>query len=150
MIAPDSLSVWLEEQAWCAGLIAFSIAAGLLLLKLSAQRRIRVLSRRRKRWTEYSFVDHLERFDFDPLIAGATYRYLQHVQGIRFPLLPSDKLDEDLGLDCDDQAETVRELLLALRREELPGLRYEPLLTVEDLMRLLQASPRWSRERRAA
>jgi hypothetical protein len=36
----------------------------------------------------------------------------------------------------------VRDLTLALRRVHSPGLQPTPLVTVEDLIRLLQASPR--------
>ncbi len=142
MVTPDTLSIWLREQAWPIGIILFLVAAALVVLKLSAQRRHAALVRERAGVTETSFVDHLANFNFDPVITGATYRYLQTVQLVKFPILPGDALDEDLGLDSEDVEQTVRELLHSLRREESPGLRYEPLNTVEDLVRHLQASPR--------
>jgi hypothetical protein len=41
--------------------------------------------------------------------------------------------------------QTIRDLTIALRREFSPGLTPTPAVTVEDLIRLLQASPRISR-----
>jgi hypothetical protein len=142
MFTPDSVSIWLKEQAWPIAIILLLAVAVFILLKLSVIHRRAVLSRQREGDTEQTFVENLARYNFDPLITATTYRYLQQVQRIRFPILPSDALDEDLGLDCEDVNQTVRELLVALKREEAPGLRHEPMMTVEDLVRHLQASPR--------
>lgn len=141
MFTPDSLSMWLREQAWP---IAFCLAALVLLfvvLKLSAVHRRTTLLRERSAVTQDSFVEQLVRRNFDPLISGTTYRYLQDVQGIGFPILPSDMLDEDLGLDSEEVEQALRELSVSLRRR-LPGLRQAPLVTVEDLIRRIQAQPR--------
>jgi hypothetical protein len=51
-------------------------------------------------------------------------------------------LDEDLGLDMVDLDETVRDVFQLTRRRYQPGLRHTPLVTVEDLVRFVQASPR--------
>jgi hypothetical protein len=142
MVTPDTLSIWLKEQAWPLGILFALVVAAFAILKISAVRRHRVLSRQREGITEQTFVEHLAQFNFDPVITGATYRYLQEVQRIRFPILPSDNLDEDLGLDSEDLDQTLRELLRSLHREGKAGLRHEPILTVEDLVRYLQASPR--------
>jgi hypothetical protein len=142
MVTPDTLSIWLKEQAWPLGIIFALVAVAFVLLKLSAVRRHRMLSRQRSAVTEQTFVEHLVQFNFDPVIAGVTYRYLQEVQGIRFPILPSDKLDEDLGMDSDQVDQTVRDLVRSLQREETRALRHEPILNVEGLVRHLQASPR--------
>lgn len=142
MVTPDTLSIWLKEQALPIGIVLILVGLAFLALKISASRRRIVLSRERNGVTERTFVEHLAQYNFDPVITGTTYRYLQEVQGIGFPILPSDALDEDLGLDPDDFEQTIRELLQSLHREEVPGLRYEPVLTVEDLVRHLQASPR--------
>lgn len=144
---PENLSILLREQAWpiMIGLICLGLVY--VLLKLSAGRRLHRLAEQRKDVTENTFASHLERYGFDPLITRSTFRYLQEVQQIQFPVLPGDKLDEDLGLDSEDVDQTVRELSAALHREYTPGLRFAPIVTVEDLVRLIQASPRLSRRR---
>jgi hypothetical protein len=142
MVTPDTLCLWLKEQAVPVGIILLLVGAAFLILKVSAIRRRAILSRERSGINEQVFVRHLARYNFDPVITGSTYRYFQEVQRVQFPILPSDALDEDLGLDSDDLDQTLRDLLRSLRREEVPGLRYDPILTVEDLVRHLQASPR--------
>ncbi len=142
MVTPDTLSIWLKEQAWPIAIILFLAVAAFLAVKLSAQRRHKALGNERSGVSEETFVAHLSQFGFDPVIAGTTYRYLQEVQLVQFPILPADLLDEDLGLDSEDIEQSVTELLSSLQRVEQPGLRYEPLHTVEELVRHLQASPR--------
>ena len=114
----------------------------MLLLKVSSWTRERSLRRSRPGLSRESFSASLQQYGFDPVITSAAYRYLQEVQLVGFPILPGDKLEEDLGLDSDEVAQTVRDLTIALRREFSPGLQPTPLVTVEDLIRLLQASPR--------
>ena len=142
MSTPESLPVWLNEQAGPLVIVAVCIGLALLILKISANRRQQSLARERDGVTESTFANHMEQYGFDPVIASATYRYLQDVQLVKFPILPGDALDEDLGLDSEDIDQTVRELTSALGRELNPGLLHKPLVTVEDLVRLLQASPR--------
>jgi hypothetical protein len=142
MITPIDLSIWLKEQAMPIGIVVGCLILAFIVLKISAKRRHEALKREREGVTEESFASHLEKFGFDPLIAAAVYRYLQQVQRVQFPILPGDQLDEDLGLDSEDIKQTVREMLPALGREFNPGLLHKPLITVEDLLRLLQASPR--------
>ena len=77
-------------------------------------------------------------------IARATYRYLQRVHGVAFPILPKDDLDRDLGLDDDEVRQALRDLLDEAGREYLPGLIDAPLVKVVDLVRYVQASPRRS------
>jgi len=145
MVTPDSLSVWLNEQAWPIAIIAACIVLAFIALKISARRRHKALANQREGVSEATFTTHLEQYGFDPAITSATYRYLQEVQRVSFPILASDALDEDLGLDTEDIEQTVIELTEALKRERSPGLRHTPIVTVEDLVRLLQASPRKSR-----
>ena len=147
MGTPATLSIWMKEQAWPIIIGLLCVGLVYVLLKFSADRRLHRLARQREGVTENTFAAHLERYGFDPLITRSTYRYLQEVQRIQFPIVPGDKLDEDLGLDSVDVDQTVRELSNALHREYTPGLRYAPLVTVEDLVRLLQASPRLSQRR---
>jgi hypothetical protein len=145
MNTPTDLQVWLNQQAWPLGIIAALILFTYVALRISASRRRAALLRERAGVTEETFTEHLAQFGFDPAIASSTYRYLQEVQRVQFPILPTDRLDEDLGLGQEDVEQTVRELTSALHRELNPGLAHAPLLSVEDLVRLLQACPRAAR-----
>ncbi len=145
MDTPDSLSLWLKEQTWPIAIILGLVVLTFIALKLSASRRHKALASQREGVTEESFTAHLQKYGFDPVIAGATYRYLREVQLVNFPILPGDDLDEDLGLDNEDIEQTVTELTEAMKRDRSPGLRHTPIVTVEDLVRLLQASPRKAR-----
>jgi hypothetical protein len=141
MFTPDTFSLFLKQQAWPLGIVVFLVVAVWLLLKVSATSRRARLTRERSHVTEQSFVEHLAQFNFDGLIARTTYRYLQDVQHVHFPILASDALDEDLGLDNEDVEQTIRELLRALKREEAPGMSHGPMITVEDLVWHLQTCP---------
>ena len=91
---------------------------------------------------EDTFVNSLIGYGFDPMIARTTYRYLQEKQNVSFPIESSDLLDEDLGLDLADLDQSVNEILTLTGRLHQPGLRHQPIVTVEDLVRFVQASPR--------
>jgi hypothetical protein len=91
---------------------------------------------------EDTFVDSLIVYGFDPEISRTVYRYLQERQNVHFPIEATDLLDEDLGLDVADLEQTQREVFELTRRLYQPGLRHTPLVTVEDLVRFIQASPR--------
>ncbi len=145
MTTPNTLTLWLKEQSLPVGLILLGILVALLIVRLSARRRHDKLLREREGITEATFTAHLQRYGFDPQIASTTYRYLQDVQRVPFPILPADALDEDLGLDSDDIHQSMHDLTGTLGREPNPGIRSTPLVTVEDLVRLLQASPRKTR-----
>jgi hypothetical protein len=142
MDTPDTLTIWLRQQAVPIGIIVGLLLLAFLMLKISARSRHKALAREREGVTENTFAEHLQRYGFDPVIAAATYRYLQQVQLVQFPILPGDQLDEDLGLDSEDINQTVREMTHALGRQYNPGLLHKPLVTVEDLVRMLQAQPR--------
>jgi hypothetical protein len=133
---------WLGEQMVPLVFIGFALLMGFALLYFSAQSRRAALVRDRSGRTENTFVEHLAGYGFDPEIAGATYRYLQQVQQVAFPILPKDDLDRDLGLDDEEVKRTVLDLLNETGREYLPGLLDSPLVRVVDLVRYIQASPR--------
>jgi len=142
MFTPSTVQIWLSEQAVPFAVIVGILITGFLLLKLSVARRRQVLLRKRAGHSEDTFVDHLSTFGFDPLIARATYRHLQHEQNLPFPIFVTDLLDEDLGLGIEELEESKRVLVHQSNRILLPGIRHEPILTVEDLIRFIQASPR--------
>ena len=113
-----------------------------MALYISAQNRRSSLVRDRSGRTEETFAEYLAEYGYDPELARATYRYLQGHQNVAFPIDPFDDLDCDLGLDSEDLRETIRALLAETGRSYLPGLLDSPLVTVADLVRTIQASPR--------
>jgi hypothetical protein len=137
-----SIPAWLGHHAWPLWLLLALIVACVALLRLSAWYREHKLRRQRAGITEATFTAQLEQYGFDPVITSSAFRYLREVQLIPFPVLPGDDLEKDLGLAPEDVYQTVRDLTLALRREYSPGLQPIAPVTVEDLIRLLQASPR--------
>jgi hypothetical protein len=142
MSTPFTVQQWLSEQIVPVFMIGFALLMGFGLLYLSAQSRRSSLVRDRSGRTEDTFVDDLSGYGFDPEVARTTYRYLQKQQNVAFPIEPMDDLDRDLGLDGEDLKQTVRDLLDETGREHVPGLLYSPLITVGDLVRYLQVSPR--------
>ena len=137
-----ALQQWLGDQIVPLFFVGFAILMGFALLYFSAKSRRSSLARDRSGRTQQTFVEGLAPNGFDPEIAAATYRYLQQRQRVAFPILPTDDLDRDLGLDENEVKTTVRALLSEMGREYLPGQLDSPLVTVVDLVRCLQASPR--------
>jgi len=142
MQIPSTVSIWLSEQAMPLALIAASMISILAVLSYSASRRVARLRVTRSGLNEDTFIESLLPYNFDPQICRTVYRYLQGAQNIRFPIEAGDHLDEDLGLGLIDLDETIRETFERSNRRFQPGLRHRPLITVEDLVRLIQASPR--------
>lgn len=142
MPTAETLSMGLRAQILPILGVCVCLLLAYLILKWVASSRHRTLAQERGAVTESSFARDLEADGFDPVIARSTFRYLQEVQGVRFPPLASDDLDVDLGLDFDDIHQTLVDLTGALNRDLSPGLLHKPLVTVEDLIRVLQACPR--------
>jgi len=136
------LGRWMGEQAMPLFFLGFALLMGLALLYISAQSRQAALVRDRSGRSEETFTEYLAAYGFDPEIARATYRYLQQVHGIAFPILPKDDLDRDLGLNDDEVRQALRDLLNEAGRAYLPGLIDAPVVKVVDLVRYVQASPR--------
>ena len=141
----NSITAWLGHHAWPLWLLLAAVVLCVILLKASAWIREHRLRRKRAGITQETFTAQLQQYGFDPVITSATFRYLREVQLIPFPVLPGDDLEKDLGLAPEDIDQTVRDLSMGLRREHSPGLQPTPLVTVEDLIRLLQAEPRITR-----
>ena len=142
MQTPSTLSIWLSEQALPLAIIVVLLALVMIVLSVSARNRRVRLNQSRAGTNEDTFVESLVVYGFDPQISRTIYRYLQEKQNVHFPIEATDLLDEDLGLDLVDLDETVRDVLQLTRRQYQPGLRHQPLVTVEDLVRFIQASPR--------
>lgn len=145
MVSPGDLGLWLNQQVWLLVGVFTALLLTYVALCWSSFRRRRTLLRLREGVNEESFADYLAQFGFDRIISRATYEYLQQVQRVNFPILPSDTLDEDLGVDTDDLDQMLRDLSFTLHREYTPGLMYSPPVTVEDLLRVLHAAPRVTR-----
>ena len=137
-----SIPAWLGHHAWPLWLLLAAVVVCILLLRLSAWIRETRMRRKRAGVTQETFTAQLQQYGFDPVITSSTFRYLREVQIVPFPVLPGDDLEKDLGLSPEDIDETVRELAAALHREYSPGLQPIPPVTVEDLIRQLQAYPR--------
>ena len=146
MQTPYNLSIWLSEQAVPLALIAALLAFVMIVLYLSARSRRVRMNEARSHVNEDTFVSSLIGYGFDPMIARTTYRYLQDKQNVSFPIEASDLLDEDLGLDLADVDESIGGILILTGRLNQPGLRHHPIITVEDLVRFVQASPRVASE----
>ncbi len=144
MDTPSTTATWLNEQATPLAIVFLVLALLLLILNLSARNRRIRMNKVRAGYNEDTFVSSLLAYGFDPMLARTAYQYLQEQQRISFPIKPEDFLDEDLGLDSDDLDQTVIALLRLCGRIYQPGLRDAPLVTVEDLVRFVQASPRSS------
>jgi len=142
MQTPNNLWVWLSEQAVPLAAIACFLAFVLIVLAVSARNRRIRMNRARAGASEETFVDALLGYGYDAEVTRTIYRYLREKQNVHFPIEPSDLLDEDLGLDIVDLDETILDVLELTRRQYRPGLRHTPLITVEDLVRFVQASPR--------
>jgi hypothetical protein len=144
MQTPDTTSIWLSEQAMPFALIVLLLAFVMTVLYLSARNRRAKMNEERSGVNEDTFVSFLSTYGFDANIARSTYRYLQEKQRVSFPIQASDLLDEDLGLDSEDIKESMHDLLRINHRLHQPGIYLSPLVTVEDLVRFVQASPRLS------
>lgn len=138
----SGLQGWLVEQIVPVFFIGFALLAGLALLYFSAQSRAAARRRDRAGQNEDTFVEQLAAHGFDDEIARMTYRCLEERTRVEFPILPGDDLDQDLGLDSDDVRETLMEVTARVGREYLPGLVTVPIVTVAELVRAVQGSPR--------
>ena len=144
MQTPSTLSIWLSEQAFPLAIIVALLGFVMVVLYTSARSRRVKMNEARSGANEDTFVNSLLIYGFDPMIARTTFRYLQEKQLVSFPIEPTDQLDEDLGLDLVDVNESIRDIFKLTDRIYQPGLKHTPIVTVEDLVRLVQASPRLS------
>ena len=144
MQIPSTVGIWLSEQALPLAIIVALLAFVMIVLFVSARSRKAKMNLARSGANEDTFVNSLLIYGFDPAIARTTFRYLQEKQRVSFPIEATDQLDEDLGLGLSDVDESIRDLLKLTERIYQPGLKHAPLVTVEDLVRLIQASPRRS------
>jgi hypothetical protein len=144
MQTPSTTWIWLSEQAVPLAIIVALLAFVFIVLYASARSRRRKMNEARSHLNEDTFVNSLLIYGFDPVISRTTFRYFREKQRVSFPIEAADHLDEDLGLDLADVEESVHDILRLTDRLYQPGLRDAPLVTVEDLVRLIQASPRLS------
>ena len=144
MQTPSTPLIWLSEQDVPLAIIVAFLGFVMIALYISARTRRLRMNEARSGANEDTFVNSLLIYGFDPMIARTTFRYLQEKQRVSFPIEATDQLDEDLGLDLVEVDESIQDILKLTERVYQPGLNHTPLVTVEDLVRLIQASPRLS------
>ncbi len=127
---------WLEV----IGGLFLAVVAGFAAFILHATSFRRSL-RKTKSVSEENFTEYLRGYGFDPRVAATTYEYLQGIQDVRFPILPGDTLDWDLGLDDQRIEEAVSALSARLGRQIRAALVYPYPRTVQDLIRMVQDAP---------
>jgi hypothetical protein len=105
------------------------------------------------RWREWDFARHRSGYGVDDFVrdmrirgvseevARAGYEVITQEQKVRFPIMPEDALDEQLGITDVDLMDTLVSILSRTGKEKKAGLMYMPLVTVEDLLKLVQVSP---------
>ena len=131
---------WLYQHA--LPLLILGVAGGIACFYiLHKERRARESSGSRADVSARSFAELLQGHGFDKAIALATYWYLQETQGRRFPILPSDSLKDDLGLNAEEVEHTILALMALLDRKPALGWKRASVHTVEDLIEVLQAAP---------
>lgn len=138
----SGIEQWFVQQIVPVFLVGFALLAGLALVYFSAQSRKAARRRDRAGQDEETFAAQFASHGFDPEIARTAYRYLEERTRLGFPILPGDDLDRELGLDADDVRDVLRELAAQAGRDYLPGLVTEPIATVAQLVRAVQAQPR--------
>jgi hypothetical protein len=142
MLSRFAVQQWLGQQIVPLLFVGFAMLMGVAMVYFSAQSRRASLARRRSGRTVDTFADSLAAHGYDPEIARLTYIYLEQNRHVAFPIDPLDDLERDLGLNSDEVDQSVRDLLNETGREYLPGLLKSPLVTVVDLVRAIQTSPR--------
>ena len=142
MQTPSTPMIWLSEQALPLAIIVAFLGFVMIVLHFSARARKVQMNEARSGVNEDTFVNSLLIYGFDPIIARTTFRYLQEKQRVSFPIEATDHLDEDLGLGLEDVEESLQDILRLTDRVYQAGLKHSPIVTVEDLVRLIQASPR--------
>ena len=133
---------WLTDQMVPIVIIAGVLFVGIGILWISARSRKQMNSKERMGENADTFVEGLAAFNFDRQISRSTYEYLTSVDGIDFPIFPEDTLREDLGLSDEEQAQAIEFLLADNGRATRLTLQSNPVITVADLIRFVQASPR--------
>lgn len=129
-----------------AQIVPLSVLFGALLLAFavlyfSGVSRHRRMAAERRGEDVDSFVLYLASYGFDPDIARTTYEYLVAEEDVAFPIRHTDRLDHDLRISEEEVRKSVRYLLKEFGREASPGMQHMPLVTVEDLLRFVQACP---------
>lgn len=131
------------------GFLLFALA----LLFISGVSRQRRMTSSRAGEDVDTFVLHLASYGFDPELARETYLYLTTEENVSFPIRHTDRLDNDLRISDEETHRMIAHLLRLFDREAQPGMRHMPLITVEDVLRFVQACPmvsaRTSGQRRA-
>jgi hypothetical protein len=141
MQTPDTLRAWMADQALPFGLLLAFLAAGLLVVFVSGLMRKSRLASHRAGRDEASFVNELLPLGYELRLCRSAYLYLKQEQQISFPILPEDRLDQDLGLYDTDVTDMVNHLLAVNGRTRDAHSPHASLITVQDVLKYVQASP---------
>lgn len=136
-----SVSDFFNAQVGPLMAIAGFLLIGLTMLFLSGILRHRRMTAARHGEDVDTFVLHLTSYGFDPHIARETYEYLTTEEDVAFPVRHTDRLDQDLRVSDEETHRMIAHLLRKFHREAQPGMRHMPLITVEDVLRFVQACP---------
>jgi hypothetical protein len=145
---PSTLRQWLADQAIPLAALIFALMMGLCLLYLSVASRRAAVARRRVGRSEDTFVDELATYGYDPEIARLTYITLRDRHQVPFPILPTDDLERDLGVQPEELDQLLQLLLDATGRRRSPGMLSAPIATVAHVVRHVQSSPLKPQNRR--
>jgi hypothetical protein len=117
------------------------IFAVLLALRVTQQL---VIKRRRKGISEQDLLAHFSRSAAEMEVAGQLHALLVNAYGVKFPILPQDRLGMELGIAAEDRDELAHHLAELCGRQlpEAPNPSSERFETVEDVVRTIAQVPR--------
>lgn len=91
--------------------------------------------------TVSQFVVRLQRLGYDASIARQAYRYLIDHENLLFPIVPNDRLREDLGMNDLETVLMVRQVSQSCAKELPEAPLAECVTTVGDVVQLVQELP---------
>jgi hypothetical protein len=137
----QTLANWSSEQLGPLGIFLVIAGMAFVFFFILARWREWHFAHRRKGYDKDDFIRDMRIRGVSEEVSRAGYEVIRHEQNVRFPVKPDDALDEQLGITDVDLMDTLMSILARTGKEKKPGLMYMPLVTVEDLLKLVQVSP---------
>lgn len=141
MNTTETFTDWITQQVGPLGIFLLIAGVAFLFFLLLAKWREWDFARTRSGYDVDAFVQDMRIRGVSEEVSRAGYEVIQEEQKVRFPVMPEDALDEQLGITDIDLMDTLISILKRTNRERKTGLMYMPLVTVEDLLKLVQMSP---------
>jgi hypothetical protein len=138
----QTLSDWSMEQLGPLGIFLVIAGIAFVFFFLLARWREWDFARSRSGYGTDDFIRDMRIRGISEDVSRAGYEVIQNEQKVRFPIMPEDALDEQLGITDIDLMDTLVSILTRTGREKKAGLMHLPLVTVEDLLKLVQVSPK--------